>query len=102
VLPNGAVRLVAAILPWVVAVGLLLVLGLFVRFAGMRRDLGALFVVALVQAKAGACRSTAGASAGQGRRRRELVGHRAGPSDRAVRNTSRCDQWPWQLDDDSS
>lgn len=53
-LPDGAVRLVAAVLPWVeVSVALLLILGLFVRFAGVATAfLGVLFIVALAQAKA--------------------------------------------------
>jgi uncharacterized membrane protein YphA (DoxX/SURF4 family) len=54
VLPDGLVRLVAAILPWVeIGVGLLLVLGLFVRFAGIATAvLAGLFIAALAQAKA--------------------------------------------------
>lgn len=54
VLPEGLVRVVAAVLPWVeIAVGLLLVLGLFVRFAGIATAaLGVLFIAALAQAKA--------------------------------------------------
>lgn len=54
VLPDGLVRLVAAMLPWVeVGVALLLILGLFVRFAGIATVvLAALFIAALAQAKA--------------------------------------------------
>jgi uncharacterized membrane protein YphA (DoxX/SURF4 family) len=54
VLPDGMVRLVAAVLPWVeIAVGLLLLLGLFVRFAGIAAAvLGAMFIAAMAQAKA--------------------------------------------------
>lgn len=53
-LPEALVRLVAAVLPWVeIAVGLLLILGLFVRFAGIATALlGVLFISALAQAKA--------------------------------------------------
>lgn len=54
VLPDGAVRLVAAVLPLVeIAVGLLLILGLFLRFAGVATALLAgMFIAALTQAKA--------------------------------------------------
>ncbi len=54
VLPDTAVRVVAAVLPWVeIAVGLLLVLGLFVRFAGIATAvLAAVFIAGLAQAKA--------------------------------------------------
>jgi uncharacterized membrane protein YphA (DoxX/SURF4 family) len=54
VLPEGFVRPVAAVLPWVeVAVGLLLVAGLFVRFAGIATAaLAVMFIAALAQAKA--------------------------------------------------
>jgi uncharacterized membrane protein YphA (DoxX/SURF4 family) len=54
VLPDGLVRIVAAVLPWFeITVGLLLVLGLFVRFAGIATaGLSAVFIVALAQAKA--------------------------------------------------
>lgn len=53
-LPDAGVRFVAAVLPWIeIAVALLLILGLFVRFAGLATALlGALFIVALSQAKA--------------------------------------------------
>ena len=72
VLPDGAIRLVAAILPWVeIGVGLLLVLGLFVRFAGIATAfLGVLFVAAMVQAKARGlqidCGCFGGGGAGEG------------------------------------
>lgn len=54
VLPDSLVRIVAALLPWVeIGVGLLLVLGLFVRFAGIATAvLASVFIVALSQAKA--------------------------------------------------
>lgn len=54
VLPDGWVRIVAALLPWVeIAVAVLLVLGLFVRFAGLATAaLASLFILALAQAKA--------------------------------------------------
>jgi uncharacterized membrane protein YphA (DoxX/SURF4 family) len=54
VLPEGLVRPVAAILPWLeIAIGLLLVAGLFVRFAGVATAaLAALFIAAMGQAKA--------------------------------------------------
>lgn len=54
VLPGGVVRVVAAVLPWLeIAVGLLLALGLFVRFAGAAAALlGVLFIAVLAQAKA--------------------------------------------------
>jgi len=54
VLPEGLVRPVATILPWVeIGVALLLVLGLFVRFAGAATALLAtVFVVGMAQAKA--------------------------------------------------
>lgn len=54
VIPEGLVRPVAAILPWVeIAVGLLLILGLFVRFAGIATAvLAGVFIAGLVQAKA--------------------------------------------------
>jgi uncharacterized membrane protein YphA (DoxX/SURF4 family) len=54
VLPDGLVRLVAAVLPWVeIGVALLLILGLFVRFAGIATAvLAAMFIAALAQAKA--------------------------------------------------
>jgi uncharacterized membrane protein YphA (DoxX/SURF4 family) len=53
-LPKALVPPFAAALPWVeIAIGLFLVLGLFVRFAGATSAaLLAMFVVALVQAKA--------------------------------------------------
>jgi uncharacterized membrane protein YphA (DoxX/SURF4 family) len=54
VLPEDAVRILAAVLPWVeIGVALLLVLGLFVRFAGLATaGLGVLFIAAMAQAKA--------------------------------------------------
>ncbi len=54
VLPDTLVRVVAALLPWIeIGVGLLLVLGLFVRFAGIATAvLASVFIVALAQAKA--------------------------------------------------
>ena len=54
VLPEGLVRPVAAILPWIeIAVGLLLILGLFVRFAGIATAvLTGVFIAGLAQAKA--------------------------------------------------
>ena len=54
VVPDGLVRPIAAILPWLeIGVGLLLVLGLFVRFAGLATVvLAAVFIAALSQAKA--------------------------------------------------
>lgn len=54
VLPEPLARVVASVLPWVeIAVALLLVLGLFVRFAGIATALLAtVFIAALAQAKA--------------------------------------------------
>jgi len=54
VLPDQAVEVVAAVLPWLeIAVAGLLILGLFVRFAGVATALlGAVFLAALAQAKA--------------------------------------------------
>lgn len=54
VLPTPLVRVVAALLPWVeIALAVLLVLGLFVRFAGIATAvLAAMFVAAMSQAKA--------------------------------------------------
>jgi len=54
VLPGGAVRVVAAALPWVeIAVGTLLVLGLFTRVAGAATAvLATVFIAAMGQAKA--------------------------------------------------
>ncbi|MGZ5291532.1 MAG: MauE/DoxX family redox-associated membrane protein [Actinomycetota bacterium] len=54
VLPDAGVRLLAAALPWIeIAVAILLVLGLFVRFAGLATAaLGVLFIAAMAQAKA--------------------------------------------------
>ncbi len=48
------VRIVASLLPWLeIGVGVLLILGLFVRFAGIATAvLASVFIVALVQAKA--------------------------------------------------
>jgi uncharacterized membrane protein YphA (DoxX/SURF4 family) len=53
VLPVRLVEPVATVLPWIeIAVGVLLVLGLFVRFAGLATAaLAAVFIAALVQAK---------------------------------------------------
>jgi uncharacterized membrane protein YphA (DoxX/SURF4 family) len=54
VLPEDAVRILAAVLPWVeIGVAALLILGLFVRFAGLATaGLGVLFIAAMAQAKA--------------------------------------------------
>jgi len=54
VLPEGVVRFVATVLPLVeIAVAMLLILGLFVRFAGVATALLAgVFIAALTQAKA--------------------------------------------------
>jgi uncharacterized membrane protein YphA (DoxX/SURF4 family) len=54
VLPDGLVRAVAAVLPWIeIGIGLLLVLGLFVRFAGIATAvLTGVFILGLAQAKA--------------------------------------------------
>jgi uncharacterized membrane protein YphA (DoxX/SURF4 family) len=54
VLPEGLVRAVAAVLPWAeIAIGLLLILGLFVRFAGIATAvLAGVFIAGLAQAKA--------------------------------------------------
>ena len=54
VLPRSLVRPVAVLLPWAeIAVAVLLVLGLFARFAGMATAaLAALYVAAMAQAKA--------------------------------------------------
>jgi uncharacterized membrane protein YphA (DoxX/SURF4 family) len=54
VLPEAGVRLVAAVLPWVeIGVAVLLVAGLFVRFAGIATAaLGLMFIAVLGQAKA--------------------------------------------------
>jgi uncharacterized membrane protein YphA (DoxX/SURF4 family) len=54
VLPQALVRPVAAVLPWVeIGVAILLVLGLFVRFAGIATaGLTGLFILAMAQAKA--------------------------------------------------
>jgi uncharacterized membrane protein YphA (DoxX/SURF4 family) len=53
-LPDGAVRVVATVLPWIeVGLGLLLILGLFTRFAGLGTAvLGTVFIAAMAQAKA--------------------------------------------------
>ncbi len=72
VLPDGLVRIVAAVLPWVeIAVGLLLVAGLFVRFAGIATAvLAGLFIAALAQAKVRgldiSCGCFGGGGAGEG------------------------------------
>lgn len=54
VLPQGLVRPVAAVLPWIeIGVAVLLVLGLFVRFAGIATAvLAGVFIAAQAQAKA--------------------------------------------------
>ena len=54
VLPDAMVRIVASLLPWLeIGVGILLILGLFVRFAGIATAvLASMFIAALVQAKA--------------------------------------------------
>jgi uncharacterized membrane protein YphA (DoxX/SURF4 family) len=69
VLPDGAVRIVAAVLPWIeVAVGLLLILGLFVRFAGLATAfLAGTFIVAMAQAKARGLEIDCGCFGGGGR-----------------------------------
>lgn len=54
VVPEGLVRPIAAVLPWLeVGIGILLLLGLFVRFAGIATAVfAAIFIAALSQAKA--------------------------------------------------
>lgn len=54
VLPEGLVRPVAAVLPWIeIGVAVLLVLGLFVRFAGIATaTLAGVFILGMAQAKA--------------------------------------------------
>jgi uncharacterized membrane protein YphA (DoxX/SURF4 family) len=54
VLPDGAVRAVATALPWIeIAVAVLLILGLFTRFAGIATfALATVFIAAMGQAKA--------------------------------------------------
>jgi len=54
VLPEAAVRAVAALLPWVeIVLGTLLILGLFVRFAGVATAvLTSIFIAGMAQAKA--------------------------------------------------
>ena len=72
VLPEGLVRPMAAILPWVeIGVAVLLVLGLFVRFAGIATAvLAGAFIVAMGQAKARGldidCGCFGGGGAGEG------------------------------------
>ena len=72
VLPDTLVRIVAALLPWIeIGVGILLVLGLFVRFAGIATAvLACVFIAALAQAKARGlaidCGCFGGGGAGQG------------------------------------
>jgi uncharacterized membrane protein YphA (DoxX/SURF4 family) len=72
VLPEGLVRPVAAVLPWLeIAVGLLLLAGLFVRFAGIATvALGVLFLAGMAQAKARGlaidCGCLGGGGAGDG------------------------------------
>ena len=54
VLPEPAVRAVAALLPWVeIVLGTLLILGLFMRFAGVATAvLASIFIAGMAQAKA--------------------------------------------------
>jgi uncharacterized membrane protein YphA (DoxX/SURF4 family) len=54
VLPDALVRIVGTALPWVeIALGVFLILGLFIRFAGLAAaTLSVVFIVALSQAKA--------------------------------------------------
>jgi uncharacterized membrane protein YphA (DoxX/SURF4 family) len=54
VLPDGLVRPVAAVLPWLeIGVAVLLILGLFVRFAGIATAaLAGVFIAGMAQAKA--------------------------------------------------
>jgi uncharacterized membrane protein YphA (DoxX/SURF4 family) len=54
VLPDSLVRMVGTALPWLeIALGLFVILGLFVRFAGVGvAVLGLIFILALSQAKA--------------------------------------------------
>ena len=54
VLPDPAVRAVAALLPWIeITLGVLLILGLFMRFAGVATAaLALIFIVGMAQAKA--------------------------------------------------
>jgi uncharacterized membrane protein YphA (DoxX/SURF4 family) len=54
VLPDTLVRLVATLLPWIeIALAVLLILGLFVRFAGAATTiLAGVFIAAMAQAKA--------------------------------------------------
>jgi uncharacterized membrane protein YphA (DoxX/SURF4 family) len=72
VLPDGAVRAVAAVLPWVeIAVAILLILGLFTRFAGIATlALATVFIAAMGQAKARGlqidCGCFGGGGAGEG------------------------------------
>jgi uncharacterized membrane protein YphA (DoxX/SURF4 family) len=68
VLPEAMVRPVAAILPWLeIGVALLLVLGLFVRFAGAATAvLAAVFVAGMAQAKARGLRIDCGCFGGGG------------------------------------
>jgi len=72
VLPAGLVRPVAAVLPWIeIGVAVLLILGLFVRFAGIATAvLAAVFISAQAQAKARGlaidCGCFGGGGAGEG------------------------------------
>lgn len=72
VLPDALVRIVASLLPWIeIGVAVLLILGLFVRFAGLATAvLAGLFIAALVQAKARGlaidCGCFGGGGAGEG------------------------------------
>ncbi len=54
VLPDGAVRVVGTLLPWIeIALGVLLVIGLFTRFAGIATAvLASVFIAGMAQAKA--------------------------------------------------
>jgi len=68
VLPAGLVRPVAAILPWVeIGLAVMLVLGLFVRFAGIGTAvLAGVFIVGMGQAKARGLRIDCGCFGGGG------------------------------------
>ena len=72
VLPDALVRIVGSLLPWIeIGVAVLLILGLFVRFAGLATAvLAGLFIAALVQAKARGlaidCGCFGGGGAGEG------------------------------------
>lgn len=72
ILPDTLVRIVAALLPWIeIGVAILLVLGLFLRFAGIATAvLACVFIGALAQAKARGlaidCGCFGGGGAGEG------------------------------------